>query len=516
MKHFLILMAAAAWAVAADLPASMCDVVAHGAKGDGVTVDTVAIQKAVDACAARGGGTVWFPAGNFVSGTITLKSNITLHLTPGATLTASRNIKDYSPLHLIYANGVDNISVEGRGTIFGDGDYYWDKSARITSGYAATSGRAFAVAKQRPSPLLEFVNCRRVNIQDVFIRNAPGWTIHPLQCDGVKIHGISIVNHPEGPNTDGIDPDSSCNVQIADSYIEAGDDCIVLKTTGKLGGKTLPTENVTVTNCILATTCYGFKIGTESLGDFKNISVSNCSMYQPANTSWPLGCGLAVETVDGATIDGVVISNITMRNARAPIFIRLGNRGRGMKTPVPGVLRNVSISNVVASNCVGPFPSSIAGLPGHPVQGVSLQDINITMKGGEKEARGLDVTENPDGYPGVAMFGPLPAYGLYVRHVEGLTMRNVQIRWEEQDAQPSAVFDDVQDLELDGFRADTMSTRPALWFNNVTGALVERARAMLGVEATLRITGKQSKTIRLSVSDLTPDVAAGVPEPLLR
>jgi polygalacturonase len=241
---------------------SQFDVTAYGARGDGKTNDAAAIQKAIDACARNGGGIVYLPPGNFLSGTITLKSNITFYLEAGATLWGSRQMSDFDPPHLIYAQGAENIAIEGRGTINGNGDAYWYPD--------------FRPHERRPSPLIELVECRNVRIQGIRIRNTPGWAIHPLECDGVWITGISIVTPMQGPNTDGIDPDSSRNVFISDSYIETGDDCIVLKTTGRRGAPVRACENVSVTNCVLISDDTALKLGTESLGDFRHCTFSNC------------------------------------------------------------------------------------------------------------------------------------------------------------------------------------------------------------------------------------------------
>jgi hypothetical protein len=478
-------------AAAAQPAVSLFNVTDYGAKGRGGVNEAAAIQKAIDAAAQAGGGVVWFPAGNFLSGTLVLKSNVTLWLSPGATLSASTKAEDYNPRHLIYARDAENIAIEGSGLIQGNGEAWWETDTE----------RFFRPKKGRPGTLIELVSCRNVRIQDVTIRNAPAWTIHPLWCDGVKIRGISIINHTRGPNTDGIDLDSSRNVTISDCYVEAGDDCIVIKTTGRLGGKTPPSENITVTNCVLTTTCNNVKFGTESLGDFRNIAVSNCTMFRlPGTFQGPIS-GLAIEMVDGSVLDGLVFSNITMRDVRTPIFIRLGNRGRGQAVPTPGKLRNVSISNVTATGAL--LANSITGLPFHPVREVSLADINITMKGGVKEFRGLDVPENPDKYPEATMFGTLPAYGFYVRHVEGLNMRNVRVRWEEPDLRPAMIFDDVKRLDLDGFEAATAAgDLPILWYHQVTGALVRGARSASGASLFLRVTGADSRAVRIFASDL--------------
>ena len=334
------------------------------------------------------------------------------------------------------------------------------------------------------------------------ILNPPGWTIHPLDCNGVVITGITIISETRGPNTDGIDPDSSRNVHISDSYIETGDDCIVVKATGRLGKPVKPSGNITVTNCTLTTTCNNFKMGTESPGNFRNIAVTNCSMFRKPGTFQGPISGVAIEMVDGATLDGVVVSNIVTREVDTPIFVRLGNRGRGQTVPTPGMLRNVSIHNITATG--GLLSSSITGLPGHPANHISLSNINITMKGGERQTRGLDVPENAEKYPEAKMFGPLPSYGLFARHVEGLILRNIRLRWEEQDVRPAMIFDDVKNLALDGFESGTVSGgSPVVWFHNVARALMGGCRAAEGTDRFLRVTGTETRNIRLTANDLT-------------
>ena len=458
-----------------------------GAVADGATNDAPAINKAIDACAKAGGGVVLLPAGNFLSGSIVLRSNITLRISPGATLAGSRRMEDYVPPHLIYAKNVENVAIDGGGRINGNGDAFWrDRSDHPY----------FLGLRPRPSPLIEIVDSREVRIQDLSIRDTPGWGIHALRSEGVVVRGVSLVSHLRGPNTDGIDIDSSRNVRVADCYIEGGDDAIVLKTPLRPGAPLRPAENITITNCVMTSTSNCFKMGTESSSDFKNIAITNCVMFKLPNAFRAPISGIAVESVDGGTIDGLVASNITMRDVGTPIFIRLGNRGRGMQEPRPGELQNVSISNVVATGSL--VTSSVTGLPGHLVRQVSLDNINISMKGGERTAGSLEVPELADKYPEAWMFGVLPAYGLYARHVESLTLRNVRVRWEAEDARPAMVFDDARELYLEGFQTDTASGgAPLIRLHNAAAAFIRGARIPPSAKLFVEVTGAESREIKV-------------------
>jgi polygalacturonase len=464
------------------------NVMEFGARGDGQANDAAAIQKTIDACAKAGGGVVLLPAGDFLSGTIVLRGNITLRISPGATLWGSKRMEDYAPPHLIYAKDAENVAIDGGGRINGNGDSFW----RERSGHPYLRPMS-----RRPSPLIEIADSRAIRIQDLSIRNTPGWGIHSLRSDGVVIRGVSLVSHLRGPNTDGIDVDSSRNVRIADCYIEGGDDAIVIKTVARPGQPLRPSENITVTNCVMTSTSNCFKLGTESTAGFKNIAISNCVMFRLPHAFRAPISGIAIESVDGGTLDGLVASNLTMRDVGTPIFIRLGNRGRGMAQPRPGILQNVSISNVVATGSL--IASSVTGLPGHLVRRVSLDNINISMKGGEKGIPSLDVPELPEKYPEAWMFGILPAYGFYARHVEGLTMRNVRVRWEEADARPGMVFDDVKELYLDAVQTDTASgDAPLVRLHNANGAFLRGARVPSGAQLLVKVTGEQSREIKIA------------------
>jgi polygalacturonase len=488
-------------------PGGTCDVTEYGAKGDGKALDTAAIQRAVDACAARGGGTVLLPSGTFQTGTIVLDNNITLQLSAGATLLASPRIEDFRPFppedvaliaidgstqnkgngpyHLIHATGKHNLAIEGAGTIRGNGRAYWDPDP----------AKVFVSRRPRPTPLMEFVDSSNIRIENVSIEDAAGWTIHPLESDGVMIRRVRIRNDDRGPNTDGINIDSSRNVIISDTHIEAGDDCIVLKTTGRRGGKVPATENVTVTNSVCSSDDQGFKIGTESLGDFRNITFTNAVIFHSSRLYRPPTAAISMSMVDGATFENVIVSNVVIRDAHTPLFLRLGNRGRGQKSPIPGVLRNVMFSNIIATG--GTLASSITGLPAHPVRDVTLSDIDITMAGGIPAVPALDVPEAEGDYPHAPMFGPLPAHGLYVRHAEGLTLRNVRLRVAATDARPAVAFDDVKDLQLEGVRPAGGSP-VALHLRDVVGALIDSTRPVGDGCGVVRVTGPRSERIHIN------------------
>ena len=440
---------------AVSLPHPVCDARSYGAKGDSATLDTGAIQRAIDACARAGGGRVILAGDTFLSGTLVLKDHVTLVVARAATLLASPRIADYRPFppedigkiavdgstqskgnrpfHLIHAENAVDVAIEGGGTIVGNGAAFWDSG---TDG-APVSRRA------RPSPLIEFVATRGIRVEDLTIRDAPGWTIHPLELSDIKIGRVAIRNDPKGPNTDAIDIDSSRNVVVSDADIVAGDDCVVLKTTGRRPGRPVPpTENVRVTRIRCSSDDQGIKIGTESLGDFRNIEISDVLIYRAPGMYRPPTAGISMSMVDGAAFDDVRVHNIVIRNTATPLFLRLCNRGRGQVAPVTGTLTNVVFSNIRASG--GTLASSITGLPGHPLRGVTLRDVLITMAGGESKPFAGLVAEAAGDYPHAPMFGALPASVLYVRHVDGLTLINVRLRVVAPDVRPPLALDDVR------------------------------------------------------------------------
>jgi polygalacturonase len=412
------------------------DVRQYGAVPDGKTLCTESIQSAIDRCAKNGGGTVYCGPGTFLSGTVYMKSGVTLELDPACTLLGSKNLEDYpetvqdfrsytdnyTDKILIYGEKLERIAIIGSGTIDGQG-------ASFEGPY-----------KVRPY-MIRFIQCRDVTVKDVTIQNSPMWVQHYLACDDVRISGItvrSVVNH----NNDGIDIDSCERVVISDCNIRSGDDAIVLKSTSAR-----VCRNVVVTNCVLSTRCNALKMGTESNGGFENIVITGCSIYDTRLA------GLALEIVDGGTMDRVVVSNITMDNIGAPIFLRLGNRARPFKQdmakPGIGTMRNITISNIEATGA-GSTGCAISGLPQAKIENVTLSNIRLSFAGGGTRADAeRTVPEKPEAYPEYSMFARLPAYGFYCRHIKGLRLLNIQLQLENADQRYGLVMDDVRDALVD-------------------------------------------------------------------
>ncbi len=467
------------------------DVREYGAKPDGKTLCTKSIQKAIDECAKRGGGTVYFPPGTFLSGTIYMKSNITLRLDTGSTLLGSTNLKDYPPTvqafrsytdnytdkSLIYGEKLKRIAITGNGTIDGQ-------------------GRPFkGPYKVRPY-MIRIIQCQNVMVKDVTIQNSPMWVQHYLACDDVRIDGITVRSRVNG-NNDGIDIDSCHRVIISNCNVSSGDDAIVLKSTSARSCR-----DVTVSNCVLSSHCNALKMGTESNGGFQNIVITGCAIYDTRLA------GIALEIVDGGTMDRVVVSNITMNNIGAPIFLRLGNRARPFKkdmaVPEIGVMRNITISNIEATGA-NPTGCAISGLPGHKIENVTISNARLSLAGdGNKNDAARAIPEMPSAYPEYSMFGRLPAYGFYCRHVKGLKFRNIQLRPAKPDKRHALVAEDVENLSIDDLDAPFSQDAAALIrLTNVKAALIRGCRPQMETDTFLKLQGSASEGVVLVANDFS-------------
>ena len=462
----------------------------YGARGDGRTVDTRAIQAAIDAVGPSG-GTVSFPPGEYRSGTLRLRSRVTLRLDAGAVLVASKDDADFDPVEplghdpfsdretsdfsfaLLQGRDLARVSILGPGRIDGN------RSSR---------GGPKPIALKR---------CRHVRIRDLTIANAPNYNISLLGCDDVDIAGVTILNG----YSDGIDPDCCRHVRIRNCRVESRDDAIVLKTSFALGVRGT-TQDVTVTDCHLTTIHNALKLGTESTGDFRDIVFRNCTIVGQSH-AWKgdLSSGIALETVDGGILERVSVSDIHMTNVRAPIFVRLGKRGRSQEVPMAGRLKNVSISNVVAVGAM--TASSITGVPGYPVSEILLKNVRVIARGGARaEVAAQRVPELESTYPDAFMFRDLPASGFYVRHVRALTLDNVELSVDQPDARPAVVLDDVQGARMRKFSATPpIEGQPLVWLRSVRDYHLSGLRARPGTTAVLRLSGAHTARIRLEGND---------------
>lgn len=400
--------------------ASVVDMRKAGAKADGKKLNTRVINNTIDRLHSKGGGTLYFPAGTYLTGPIRMKSNITLELSAGATLLFSDNFDDYLPFvdmryegvmmksfsPLIYAENAENIAIKGEGTLDGQGKAWWDEFFRVLVDlqkngvqnvnkyqtmwdeqndvkalYAETNEDYTGTLKRRffRPPFVQFLNSKRITIQGVKFTNSPFWTINPNFCENITISGITIDN-VDSPNTDGINPESCKNVRISDSHITVGDDCITIKSGRDAQGRryNTPCENITITNCTMLAGHGGVVIGSEMSGSVRNITISNC-VFDGTDR----GIRLKSTRGRGGVVENISVSNVVMRNIQKEAIIMDLRYSRMPEEPVSErtpVFRNIHISNVTGTDVN--VPVFIRGLEESPIQDVSL--TNIYLQGREK------------------------------------------------------------------------------------------------------------------------------------
>lgn len=460
------------------LYASIYNVKDYGAKGDGRQIDSDAINRAIEAASENGGGTVFLPAGTYLSYSIRLKSHITLHLDNGATLLAAypeknkgydaaeenphNQFQDFGHSHwknsLIWGINLEHITISGQGIIDG-------------RGLTREESRLPGVGNKAVSLKL----CKNVTMKDITMLNCGHFALLATGVDNLTITNVLV-----DTNRDGFDIDCCRNVRISDCSVNSPwDDAIVLKSSFALG-YFKDTQDVNITNCFVSGYDRGsvydatfrtdepqapdqgyatgrIKFGTESSGGFKNISISNC-VFERCR-------GLALETVDGGFLEDIVITNITMRDiVNAPLFLRLGSRQRSPKGTPVGRMQRITISNINVFNADSRYASIISGIPGHDIEDVTLNNIRIHYKGGGTAADAqLVPPENEALYPEPWMFGTIPAAGFFIRHARNIDINNVQLSYEKPDHRPSLWLHHV-----DGLRLDNYSTAPqsdaALYF----------------------------------------------------
>lgn len=436
-----------------------------GAVADGKTLNTNFIQTAINSAHNRGGGQVVIPAGTFLSGSLILKSNVELHVSEGGRLLGSTDPEDYIVLNrwkaLIMADHQNNIAITGPGEIDGQGRAL---ALHIDSLFytGEIDSAHYSFAEKRPKwylrpQLIEFVDSKNIIVKDVTLKNAACWVQTHDRCENIVIDNVRTESDAYW-NNDGIDIQDCRNVRITNCYVNAADDGICLKSQSA----DHYCDSIFISNCIVRSSASALKFGTVSHGGFKNVIIQNVRVFDTFRSA------IAIECVDGGFLENVLVENIEATNTGNAIFIRLGSRTPKERVPV---LKDITIRNLKAQIAFerpdyayeirGPalpffhntFPSSITGIPGHHVKNVTLENIVIQYPGrGNKGlanmpvSRLADVPENISDYPEYSMFGELPAWGFYVRHVDGLTMKNIQISIDDPDYRPAMVFDDVHNL----------------------------------------------------------------------
>lgn len=475
----------------------------YGSKADGKTLNTAAIQKAIDAAFKNKGGRVVFPKGIFLSGSIILKSNVTLYFEEGSVLLGSTNPKDYfnmafegrpvspknddnSQMALILAHKANNITIKGKGKIDGQGlklalniDSLHHAGIAVDPKYSLRRNRPNETMRPK---LFRFSQCDKVLIEGLKAGEASCWGLSFELCSNLTLDNLTIVNRSYW-NNDGIDITDCKNVKVTNCDINAADDGICLKSyyPGYCN------DSVYIANCTIKSSASAIKFGTASFGGFKNVTIKDITVYDTFRSA------IAIESVDGAVIENIDVSNIVAANTGNAVFIRLGQR-TGDK---PGSIKNVHLKNIKVQVPFGrpdsnydlrgpevdffhnPFPASIVGLEGYAVENVTLENIEINYPG--RASKGMayiplnrlhQVPEAVKDYPEFSMFGELPAYGFYVRHVNGISLKNIKLTLEDADFRPAFVFDDVQNLKMEAIDLPKEKQKQ-LVFNNVVTAVLK-------------------------------------------
>ncbi len=475
------------------------DVLEYGAVGDGRALNTRAFQAAIEACHQAGGGTVYVPAGRYVTGSIFLRSSVTVHLDAGAQLLGSENPADYPVIDdrwegadqkthapLIAGHHLDNIAIVGRGTIDGRGTWWWKMHQEGKLVY--------------PRPrLVSFSRCVNVLIEGITLTNSPSWTIHPVRCENVNVDKVTILNPADSPNTDGINPDSCRNVHISNCYVSVGDDCIALKSGKEDNGRDrlAPCENITITNCTMARGHGGVVIGSEMSGGVRRVVISNCVF-----TGTDRGIRLKSRRGRGGVVEDIRVTNIVMENVLCPLTMNLyyacgawGDPTIADKRPhlvsegTPQ-FRRIHLSHITARQ-VKYAAGFLFGLAEMPLEDVSLSDISIAL--------------SPDaeaGYPEMADDMELmQRAGFYIRNARRLYLHNVQVTGQRG---PALTLIDAADVSLSASATPTPDAGASvICIQNVQGAFVHNCQASAGTDVFLRVEGENTRDIVLNGNHLT-------------
>ena len=480
-----------------------------GATGNGTSLDSPAIDRAIRTAAAAGGGTVWIPAGTYLCGSIHLTNNLHLYLDAGAViLGAPQHLNAYDPTEpwtppayqdgghcyfhnsLIWGENLTNVSITGPGMINGGGLVRSDKILDETSGYniwdkpGATRTNTAPVRLGNKAIALKL--CRNVLIRDITIFHGGHFAILVTGCDNLTVDNVTM-----DTDRDGIDIDCCHNTMVSNCRINSpADDGLCPKSTFALGRPGL-TENLTIVNCQVSGFEEGtlldgtmkpsrqrtgrIKFGTESSGGFRNVTVANCTFR---------GCrGLALEEVDGGILENITINNLTLTDvAYYPIYLTTGSRNRTPDLATPSRMKNVFIANVIATGIEPMSGVQITGIPGQPIENVRLENIRLGFNGGGTAEDAARVPkELGTGYPEPHNLGVMPAYGIFARHVKGLELANISLSLATNDFRPAMVCSDVDGLEVDNFKAQLAAGVPAARLDSVTNVVIRNSPVLDGI-----------------------------------
>ena len=509
-----------------EKPPAPYNVLDFGAVADGRAKDTEAIGQAINECARHGGGTVYFPAGTYLTGTIHLQSHITLYLEAGATVLFSRDFHDYPPAPtrwegvecygfspLIYGKDLECVTLKGRGTLNGQGDAWWNELARrrqegrlmpqtemelelarLNPGYetAGSGGGGREMQFLRP-PLVQFMNCKNICLGGLTFKNSPFWNTHLVYCDDVVIQNVRFENPPDAPNTDGLDVDSCRNVRISNCTFDVGDDCLCLKSgidkDGRRVGKA--TENVTITNCTMLHGHGGVVVGSEIAGCIRNVTISNCIFLGTDR-----GIRLKSRRGRGGIVEDIRVNNIMMKDVLCPIVMNLFYRC-GAKPMDPAfspeqqpvteetpTFRNIFLSNLVARE-VRAAAAFFHGLPEMPIEHVTLHDITIEM------------TESPDNVGGEpAMVYGLEAMtgrGIVGKYLQRIAFNHVTLKTRQHEG---LSLEGCQQIDIHAFTMnDHPKGKPGIVLHQVRNAYIHGCRDMVFSDEFLALSGDRTQDI---------------------
>jgi len=455
---------------------------AYGAVGDGKTMDSPAINQAIEACAAAGGGTVLFPAGTYLSGSIHLKSHIHLYLDAGAViLGAAPSAPEYDP-----AEPFEGRAYQDEGHTYFHNSLIWGEKLEdiAITGPGMINGGGLLRNSTRANKSIALKECRNVLLRDFTIFHGGWFAILVTGCINMTIDNVTI-----DTDRDGMDLDCCQNTMVSNCRINSpADDALCPKSTYALGRRMI-TENMTIVNCQVSGFKEGtlldgtmqpgagngrIKMGTEATGGFRNITIANCTFR---------GCkGLALEEVDGGILENITINNLSMMDVVGyPVYVTLGMRNRGPDVTEPSRARNILISNITATGVARNSGIQIAGLPGHNIEGLRLENIRLNFKGGgtTNDAK-IVPPELGAGYPEPR--GTMPGYGVFARHVTGLELANISVSFQNPELRPAMVCTDVNGLEVDNFKAQLGDGVPAAVLSQVTGLVVRNSPVLEGVK----------------------------------